>query len=119
MRFHHGDEGATDADFAGYPAVTLDTSHVGADRRDVFEFYDLVKDRLTHLHLSDSTTTRGDEHLPPGAGRLPLLDLGARMASDGFTGQVVLEVGIGRLPEASRADVAGECLAFARDAFSQ
>src|SRR5581483_9162282 len=29
-----------DEDFAGYQAITLDTSHAGADRRDVLELYD-------------------------------------------------------------------------------
>ncbi|HZQ87773.1 MAG TPA: sugar phosphate isomerase/epimerase family protein [Acidimicrobiales bacterium] len=106
-----------DEDFAGYQAITLDTSHAGADRRDVLELYDQWRGRVAHLHLSDSTTSRGDEHLPPGMGTLPLADLAGAMVRDDFAGHVVLEVGIGRLPEATRDSVAADCAAFAREAF--
>jgi sugar phosphate isomerase/epimerase len=110
--------GGSDEDFAGYPAVTLDTSHAGADRRDILELYGLLRGRVAHLHLSDSTTNRGDEHLPPGMGGLPLTDLAHAMVADEFSGHVVLEVGIGRLPEATRAGATADCLAFAREAFA-
>lgn len=106
-----------DDDFAGYEAITLDTSHAGADRRDILELYALWRGRVTHLHLSDSTTNRGDEHLPPGMGSLPLADLARAMVADDFAGHVVLEVGIGRLPEATRDSVTADCVAFAREAF--
>jgi sugar phosphate isomerase/epimerase len=109
--------GETDEAFAEYQAITLDTSHAGADRRDVLELYDLWRGRVSHLHLSDSTTHRGDEHLPPGMGSLPLTDLAHAMVADDFDGHVVLEVGIGRLPEATRGAVTADCLAFAREAF--
>ncbi|MBV8961059.1 MAG: sugar phosphate isomerase/epimerase [Actinobacteria bacterium] len=107
-----------DEDFAGYDAITLDTSHAGADRRDILELYEAWRGRVAHLHLSDSTTNRGDEHLPPGMGSLPLTDLAAAMVADDFAGHVVLEVGIGRLPEATREAVTADCAAFAREAFA-
>jgi len=106
-----------DEDFAGYQAITLDTSHAGADRRDVLELYDRWRARVSHLHLSDSTTNRGDEHLPPGMGTLPLAELAGAMVADNFSGHVVLEVGIGRLPEPTRDAVTADCAAFAREAF--
>lgn len=110
--------GGSDEELAGYPAVTYDTSHAGADRRDVLEMYSHLRGRVAHLHLSDSTTKRGDEHLPPGMGSLPLTELADAMVADDFDGHVVLEVGIGRLPEATRAAVTADCLAFAREVFA-
>jgi sugar phosphate isomerase/epimerase len=109
--------GSDDEAFGRYPAITLDTSHAGADRRDVLELYDLWRGALRHLHVSDSTTKRGDEHLPPGAGVLPLDALGERARRDGFSGHVVIEVGLGRLPEATRQETAKACLDWASTAF--
>lgn len=102
-----------------FPALTLDTSHAGAQRQDVVELYHQMGDRVQHLHLSDSTSTKGDEHLPPGMGTLPLGELAAAMAADGFGGDVVLEVGIGRLPEGLRERATGDCLEWARIAFDR
>jgi sugar phosphate isomerase/epimerase len=74
-------------------------------------------DRVRHLHLSDSTSTRGDEHLPPGDGTLPLAELAAAMVADGFDGQVVLEVAVGRLPDGIRTDTTRACRDWAVEAF--
>lgn len=109
--------GATDEDFAAYDAVTLDSSHAGADRRDLLELYGLLRSQIRHLHLSDSTSSKGDEHLPPGSGSLPLEALAAAMVRDGFEGTVVVEVAIGRQPEAMRGDLTAECRAWAEAAF--
>lgn len=104
--------------FAGYPAVTLDTSHVGAARQVLLERYEVMRGRIRHLHLSDSTSTRGDEHLPPGQGTLPLADLAAAMVADRFDGQVVLEVAVGRLPDGVRTATTRECREWAAEAFA-
>lgn len=111
--------GASDDDFSGYPAITLDTSHAAADRRDVVELYEHWGPMVEHLHLSDSTTTRGDEHLPIGMGTLPLSRLARAMCAGGFAGHVVLEIGIGRLPEAARAAAAGASREWAADEFGR
>ena len=110
--------GNDDGSFAGYPALTLDSSHVGAARQDLLERYASMGDRLRHFHLSDSTSTRGDEHLPPGEGTLPLDDLAAAMVRDGFDGQVVLEVAVGRLPDGIRTDTTRACREWAVAAFA-
>jgi sugar phosphate isomerase/epimerase len=102
-----------------FPGLTLDTSHAGANRADVLELYELTRGRVMHLHLSDSTSTRGDEHLPPGAGTLALEELAGAMVADGFDGQVVVEVGIGRLPVAARAAATSDCATWARAAFGR
>ena len=65
-----------------------------------------------------STATRGDEHLPPGTGVLPLTDLAHALLTRGFGGVVVIEVGFGRLPESSRTSAARDSLDYARIAFA-
>lgn len=75
-------------------------------------------DRVRHLHLSDSTSTKGDEHLPPGQGTLPLRDLADAMVADGFDGQVVIEVAIGRLPDGVRSAATKDCSEWALEAFA-
>lgn len=110
--------GNDDRAFGRYGALTLDTSHVGAARQELLERYHLMRGRVRHLHLSDSTSTRGDEHLPPTQGTLPLAALAAEMTADGYDGQVVLEVAIGRLPEGVRTATARECLEWAAEAFA-
>ena len=74
-------------------------------------------DRVHHLHLSDSTATRGDEHLPPGTGGLPLTELAHAMLARSSGGVVVIEVGFGRLPEGGRTSAARDSLEYARVAF--
>ena len=69
-----------DAAFAGFPVLTLDTSHAGAARQDLLELHDSMGGRVHHLHLSDSTATRGDEHLPPGHRGPPAHRAGRRHA---------------------------------------
>lgn len=109
--------GNDDDSFAAYPALTLDTSHVGAARQDLLERYRFMEGRVQHLHLSDSTSSRGDEHLPPGQGTLPLTDLAAAMVADRFDGQVVLEVAVGRLPDGVRTATTRDCREWAIEAF--
>jgi len=106
-----------DAAFSGFPVLTLDTSHAGAARQDLLELHASMGDRVHHLHLSDSTATRGDEHLPPGTGGLPLTELAQAMLARSFGGVVVIEVGFGRLPEGSRTSAARDSLEYARVAF--
>jgi sugar phosphate isomerase/epimerase len=109
--------GNDDESFRLYPAVTLDASHVGAARQELLERYAFLRGRIRHLHLSDSTSKKGDEHLPPGQGTLPLHDLAAAMVADGFDGQVVLEIAVGRLPEAARTGATRDSIEWAREAF--
>jgi sugar phosphate isomerase/epimerase len=109
---------AGDDDFEGYDAVTLDSSHAAAARRDVVELYRLLGPRVKHLHLSDSTATKGDEHLPIGMGTLPLDDLVAALCADHFDGVAVLEIAIARLPEGARASTAAASRDWAVAAFA-
>jgi sugar phosphate isomerase/epimerase len=106
-----------DPALGAFSALTLDTSHVAAARQDLMEMYRSMAGRVRHLHLSDSTATRGDEHLPPGTGILPLEELASAMVADAFGGRVVLEVAIGRLPDGSRTAATADSCHWARVAF--
>lgn len=110
----HEDPGLGD-----FACLCLDTSHAAAARWDPIELYKMMRDRVRHVHLSDSTSTRADEHLPPGMGTLPLIELAEMMISDGFDGDVVLEVAISKLPESARRRVTEECLEWTREAFAR
>ncbi|MGI8650623.1 MAG: sugar phosphate isomerase/epimerase family protein [Rubrobacter sp.] len=72
--------------------ITLDTSHVAANRLDLLGFYGDVATRIRHVHLSDSDLTGGDQHRLPGKGKLPLLPLLDALARDDFGGTVSLEL---------------------------
>lgn len=112
--FRWTDEPALDP----FNALTLDTSHAGAARHELLELYAAMGSRVRHLHLSDSTMTKGDEHLPPGSGVLPLTELAAAMKADAFTGHVVVEVAIIRVPEGSRTAATRDCHEWAQVAFA-
>lgn len=76
----------------GLGEVTLDTSHVAASKLDLMEAYSTLRDRLRHVHLSDSDLTGGDQHRLPGKGRLPLRPFLAALAKDEYPGVVSLEL---------------------------
>lgn len=100
-----------------FDAVCLDTSHAAAARWSPVDLYRKMQGRVRHIHLSDSTGLKGDEHLPPGHGTLPLMELAAMMDEDGFAGDIVLEVATSKLPVAARRHVTEECLEWTRNAF--
>ena len=106
-----------DPSMADFPCLCLDTSHAAAARWDPIELYKQMRGRVRHIHFSDSTSKKGDEHLPPGHGTLPLEELARMMIDDGYTGDVVLEVATGKLPEGVRRHVTEECLEWTRNAF--
>src|SRR3954453_6788943 len=107
-----------DPSYGAFGALTLDTSHVAAARADLLEIYPQMRDRLRHLHLSDSTGTHGDEHLPPRMGTLRWEGVAPRLVADGLPGHVVLEVPPARLPAGTRTHTAARCRAWAAEAFA-
>jgi sugar phosphate isomerase/epimerase len=98
-----------------FPHVTLDTTHVGTWGWDLLAVYEMLRDRITHVHLSNYN---GREHRAPEDGRLPLDVLLRRLAEDGYPGAISIESG----PEAMGAEDADLCrealeraLAFCRE----
>src|SRR6266508_2322708 len=89
-----------------FPAVTLDTAHLGTADVDILAGMETVWPRLRHVHLSDYANApsgqrgAGEEHLCPGDGELPLMPFLARLRELDYQGVVVLEL----VPEALPVD---------------
>jgi sugar phosphate isomerase/epimerase len=73
--------------------ITLDTGHanIGAHPNRSFEFIELFFDRIGHVHLSDNSG-RGDEHLPLGAGNVPIKKIIKGLKLKGYDKTMTLEV---------------------------
>ena len=74
---------------ASLPHLTLDTTHIGTWGADLLAFYEQLKERIVHLHLSDFD---GEEHRLLESGHLPLAELLRRLVRDGYSGAVSVEV---------------------------
>lgn len=74
--------------------ITLDTCHVGANGEDLLAIYEIVRSRLRNVHLSDARGTgpKARTHVMPGEGDLPLRELLATMARDGYDGLITMEI---------------------------
>lgn len=70
------------------PHITLDTTHLGTWGSDPLAFYERLKDRIAHVHLSDFD---GREHRLLEDGHLRLSQLLARLSADGYGGVITLE----------------------------
>jgi sugar phosphate isomerase/epimerase len=93
---HLLDDIATLVDYAGEHncGVTLDTCHVGANGEDLLAVYEVVRPLLKNVHLSDARHSgqHAQTHIMPGEGELPLRELLATMARDGYDGLITLEL---------------------------
>ncbi len=69
--------------------ITFDTTHIGTTGVDLLEAYDVFKDRIANVHLSDYDGIW--QHLLPGTGYLPLEELLNRIKDDGYNGVITLE----------------------------
>ncbi len=100
---------------AGHRHYTLDTSHTSTAGMDPLALADRMGSGLVHVHLADGRGASVDEHLLPGHGDQPLVELCNRLADTGYRGQVVLEVNTQEArTEDERAAMLAESLAFAR-----
>ncbi|WP_328606040.1 sugar phosphate isomerase/epimerase [Amycolatopsis sp. NBC_00345] len=99
----------------GFRHYTLDLSHTAAAGMDALELAERMGEGLTHVHLADGTGLPKDEHLIPGHGGQPCAELVERLVSNGFSGQIVLEVNTRHAAgSAERARALAEALLFAR-----
>ncbi len=101
-----------DGDHAHY---TLDLSHTATAGTDAVDMAKRMADRLVHLHLCDGNGASADEHLVPGRGTQPTIEVCQMLAAGDFAGHVVLEVTTsGARFEAEREMLLIESLQFAR-----
>jgi sugar phosphate isomerase/epimerase len=101
-----------DHDFAN---ATIDLSHSATSRSDPVEMARALGDRLRHIHMTDGTSSAKDEHLVPGRGTQPCVDLLEHLAGSGFGGHVVIEINTRKATSRQAREVdLMEALAFTR-----
>ncbi|WP_066165497.1 sugar phosphate isomerase/epimerase family protein [Gordonia hydrophobica] len=99
----------------GYEHYTLDLSHSATAGVDALALATRMADGLKHLHLTDGTGAAHDEHLIPGDGSQPCIEVCRRLADSDFSGAVVLEVHTGSArTKNERAAMLARSLDFAR-----
>jgi sugar phosphate isomerase/epimerase len=98
-----------------YANTTIDLSHSAVSRADPVAMARRLGPRLRHIHLTDGTGSAKDEHLVPGRGSQPVVELLEHLAAEDFGGHVVLEINTRKADnrEARELDLV-EALAFAR-----
>ena len=102
-----------------YDHVTIDLSHTATARSDAMQMVLDLDERLAHIHLADGLlTTLKDDHLVPGRGTQPCAEVLQHVATSGFAGAVVLEVGTRKRPKEREEDLR-ESLDFARRLLGQ
>jgi sugar phosphate isomerase/epimerase len=94
---------------------TLDLSHTATAGTDALEMAERMGSGLVHLHLCDGNGASTDEHLVPGRGTQPTVEVCQMLAASDFTGHVILEVTTsGARTKAERETLLIESLQFAR-----
>ncbi|MGH8960491.1 MAG: sugar phosphate isomerase/epimerase family protein [Jatrophihabitantaceae bacterium] len=103
------------SDTEPYRDYTLDLSHSAVSQSDALAMLTAMGDRLRHLHLADGTGLTKDEHLIPGRGDQPCVEVLQTLASRRFDGHVIVEVNTRKaLDRAEREADLAEALAFCR-----
>jgi sugar phosphate isomerase/epimerase len=101
-----------DGDHAHY---TLDLSHAATAGTDAIDMARRMGDGLVHLHLCDGSGASADEHLVPGRGSQPTIEICQMLAGGNFSGHVILEVTTSAARSANeREALLRESLQFAR-----
>ena len=75
-----------------YRHATVDLSHTAVSRTDPREMVADLGERVAHVHLADGTDSARDEHLVPGRGDQPVVEVLQSLRDSGFTGTVIAEV---------------------------
>jgi sugar phosphate isomerase/epimerase len=98
-----------------YANATIDLSHSATSRSDPVEMARMLGDRLRHIHMTDGSGSGKDEHLVPGRGNQPVVELLEHLAAVRFEGHIVVEINTRRANsrEARELDLV-ESLAFTR-----
>ncbi|MFT3661124.1 MAG: sugar phosphate isomerase/epimerase [Gordonia sp. (in: high G+C Gram-positive bacteria)] len=98
-----------------YDHYTLDLSHAATAGVNALDLLERMGSGLRHLHLTDGTGAAHDEHLIPGDGTQPVVEVCRRIAESDFAGSAVLEVHTGSAKDkAERTAMLTRSLEFAR-----
>ncbi|SDV04660.1 Sugar phosphate isomerase/epimerase [Microlunatus sagamiharensis] len=99
-----------------YEHLTLDFSHASTAQQQSIDLAKSWGSRLQHIHLTDGTGSRKDEHLMPGFGDQRAGETLTWVAENGFDGHVVLEVNSRKSgSRAKREDDLRQALDFTRE----
>jgi sugar phosphate isomerase/epimerase len=99
----------------GHTHYTLDLSHTATAGTDAVDMAERMGQGLVHLHLCDGSGASADEHLVPGRGTQPAVEICETLAAGDFAGHVILEVTTsGARNAAEREALLTESLLFAR-----
>jgi sugar phosphate isomerase/epimerase len=99
-----------------YEHLTLDFSHASTAQQQSIDLAKSWGSRLQHIHLTDGTGSRKDEHLMPGYGDQRAGETLTWVAENGFDGHVVLEVNSRKSGSRSRREAElAEALEFTRE----
>jgi len=82
----------TPAELSVFRNVVFDTSHFAVAGIDLFEAWDMLADRVVHLHVSDNFGNGKDSHAPIGTGILPLERFLGHVGASGYAGTITLEL---------------------------
>ncbi|BBY06991.1 sugar phosphate isomerase/epimerase family protein [Mycobacterium noviomagense] len=94
---------------------TLDLSHTATAHTDALEMARRMGSGLVHLHLCDGNGLPVDEHLVPGRGTQPTVEVCQMLAAGDFAGHVILEVSTSSARSIhERQAMLAESLQFAR-----
>ncbi|MFI8566586.1 sugar phosphate isomerase/epimerase family protein [Rhodococcus sp. NPDC078407] len=99
----------------GHGHYTLDLSHTATAGSDALEMLDRMGEGIAHLHLADGRGASVDEHLIPGHGSQPCVEVCTELVRRGFDGQAVIEINTQNartVPE--RSSMLAQALQFAR-----
>jgi sugar phosphate isomerase/epimerase len=103
------------SDAEPYRDYTLDLSHSAVSKSDAMDMLNAMGERLSHLHIADGTGLTKDEHLIPGRGEQPCVEVLETLGARGFDGHVIVEVNTRKaLDRAEREADLAEALAFCR-----
>jgi len=99
----------------GHAHYTLDLSHTATAGTDALDMAQRMGAGLVHLHLCDGSGAPTDEHLVPGRGTQPTVEVCQTLAAGDFAGHVILEITTsGARNGAEREALLSESLQFAR-----
>lgn len=99
----------------GHGHYTLDLSHTATAGSDALEMLGRMGEGIAHVHLADGRGASVDEHLIPGHGSQPCVEVCTELVRRGFEGQAVIEINTQNartVPE--RSSMLGQALQFAR-----
>src|SRR5579864_291967 len=104
-------------DLRHFPALTLDTTHIGTWGVDLLDTYQVLADRVTHVHLSNYN---GRQHRLPDDGSLALGPFLRALHRNGFAGAIVVELdpdSAGAGDDARVRERLGRAIGFCRQHF--